>query len=53
MTSSVLLEDIGDGAASDLMSQIGQSPLDSGIAPGGILQRHAQNEMLADFSLRR
>jgi hypothetical protein len=39
------LEDIGDGAASDLMPQIGQCALDSRIPPRSILERHAQDEI--------
>ena len=37
-------ENISDGAASDLMSQIGESALDSRVPPRSMLKRHAQDE---------
>ena len=41
----VISEDIGDGAASNAMSQIGQCASDSRVSPGGILKRYLQNEI--------
>src|SRR5258708_39990604 len=40
----VISEDIGDGAASYLMSQIGQCTLDSRVSPRRIFKRHLKNE---------
>jgi len=40
----VISEYIGDGAASYLMSQIGQCASDSRVSPGGIFKRHLKNE---------
>ena len=43
--NAVLFEDVGDGAASNLMSQIGQRASDSRVPPGGIFKRHLKNEI--------
>ena len=42
---AMLSENIGDGAAADLMPQIGQCALDSRISPRSILKRHTQGEI--------
>jgi hypothetical protein len=42
---SVPLEDVGDGATPDLMSQISQCPSDPSVTPGRILERHPQNKI--------
>src|ERR1700674_4529501 len=41
----VIAEDIGDGAASYLMSQIRQCASDSRVPPRGIFKRHLKNEL--------
>jgi hypothetical protein len=40
---AVFSQDVGDGASSSLMSQIGQRAADPRVSPGGIFLRHAQN----------
>jgi hypothetical protein len=41
----VISEGIGDGAASNLLSQIGQCASDPRVPPRGIFKRHAKNEI--------
>jgi hypothetical protein len=45
---ALALEDIGNGAAPDLMSQVIESALNTGVTPSGILQGHAHNEVTDD-----
>src|ERR1700730_14176076 len=40
----VHFEDVGNGAPSNLMPQIGQCAADSCVSPGRIFKRHLQNE---------
>src|SRR5580692_5560037 len=40
-----LFEDVGDGAASHLMPQIGQCASNSSVSPRGIVKCHANNEI--------
>jgi hypothetical protein len=42
---AVFSEDVGDGASANLMTQISQRAADSRVSPGGIVLRHAQNEI--------
>ena len=42
---SVLFEDVGDRATTDLMSQIGQCTSDPRVTPRRILNRHPQNNI--------
>jgi hypothetical protein len=42
---AVISEDIGDGAASNLVAQIGQCAPDSRVFPRGIFKRHLQYEI--------
>jgi hypothetical protein len=42
---AVFMEDVGDGASSNLMSQIGERAADARVSPRAILKRHAQNEI--------
>jgi hypothetical protein len=41
----VLLQGVGNGAPSNLMSQIGQCTADSRVSPGGVFKRHLHNEI--------
>jgi len=43
--NAVFSQDVGDGASANLMTQIGQRAADSRVSPGGIVLRHAQNEI--------
>src|SRR5450631_4145982 len=42
---AVLFEDVGDGAPSHLMPQIGQCASNSSVPPRGIIKWHAKNEI--------
>jgi len=42
---SVLFKDVGDGAASNLMPQIGHCASNSRISPRGLFKRHAKHEI--------
>ena len=42
----VLLQNVGDGAAPDLMAQVGQRSLDSTVAPISILAGHTYHQPL-------
>src|SRR5262249_49803748 len=43
-------QDVGDRATTDVVSQIGERPLNSSIAPSAVLLRHAHHQLL---NLRR
>ena len=42
---AVFMEDVGNGAASHVMSQIRERAADARVSPGAILERHPQNEI--------
>ena len=42
---AVFLEDVGDGASADLMSQIGERAAHPRVSPRAILERHPHNEI--------
>src|SRR5580658_3225753 len=50
--NAVLFEDVGDGAASHLMPQIGQCASNPSVAPRGIIKCHAKNEINDRFMTR-